>query len=462
MNAIRHHWHVLREAFAKDRARPKRRRRQDSDFLPAALEVIERPVSPTKRITTWVLLVGLVLTICWLVFGRVDVVASAEGRILPTDEVKLVQAANTGVVRRIFVQDGEEVQPSQPLVDLDPTLSTADQTQAEKGLLAAELDVARNRAIADALGGKGLRFEPPPGTAPEIIETQRRLIEAQVAQTTAAAAGMEAARRSSLADARMASEQIRKYDETVPVLDREVDAMNRLALKGYAPGLKLLELQRQRRSESGDRDVARQQVDRGLSDAAKFGQEASQAREQARQTALADLAKAQTEAILRHEELTKARRRSGLQRLVSPVEGTVQQLTIHTIGGVVEPARTLMIIVPKGAVAVDAKVLNKDAGFVRKGQYAAIKLEAFPFTRYGTVPGRIQRISRDAVEDRKLGLVYMARITLNRASIDRGDEVVRLGPGMAVTADIRTGRRSLLSYLISPIDKARKEAARER
>jgi hemolysin D len=128
----------------------------------------------------------------------------------------------------------------------------------------------------------------------------------------------------------------------------------------------------------------------------------------------------------------------------------------------VEAVRPLMVVVPYGALTVEAKVLNKDAGFVRKGQPVAVKLEAFPFTRYGTVPGQIESISTDAVDDKKMGPVYLARITLLRSTIDRGDRMVPLGPGMVTTADIRTGRRSILSYLMSPIDKARLEAGRER
>lgn len=463
MNALSRHWQVAREVLNQERARDKERRGSfEPRFLPAALEVIERPVSPTGRVTTWVMLVGLAGTLAWLTLGQLDIVASAQGRIMPTDNVKLVQAASTGIVRRIYVREGDVVKKGQPLIDLDPTVSIAEQIQAEKALLAAQLDVARNKAIADALSGKGLNFIPPPGTPADVADTQRRLIAAQVAESNAATAGMAAARGASLSDARAAAEQVRTLDRTVPVLDRELAAMHGLEAKGYAPGLKLLEMERQRHSEVGQRSIALAQQARAMSDARKYGQQSAQAREQARQTALADLAKAQSEAMLREEELTKARQKSHLQRLLAPVDGTVQQIAVHTVGGVVEAVRPLMVVVPYGALTIEAKVLNKDAGFVRKGQDVAVKLEAFPFTRYGTVPGRIVSIATDAVDDRKLGPVYVARIALLQSTIDRGDRVVPLAPGMTVTADIRTGQRSIMSYLISPIDKARKEAGRER
>jgi hemolysin D len=152
-----------------------------------------------------------------------------------------------------------------------------------------------------------------------------------------------------------------------------------------------------------------------------------------------------------------------VQRLLSPVDGTISQLAVHTVGGVVEAAKPIMVVVPSGGtLIVEAKVLNKDMGFVSVGQGVAVKLEAFPFTRFGTVPGTITSIGSDAIEDEKLGLVYMVRVKLARSTMARGDATVALAPGMAATADIKTGRRSIMSYLVSPIDEARLSAGRER
>ena len=166
--------------------------------------------------------------------------------------------------------------------------------------------------------------------------------------------------------------------------------------------------------------------------------------------------------ILRREELTKARERNRLQRLAAPADGIVQQLDVHTIGGVVEAAKPLMIVVPEGALRMEAKVLNRDAGFVRAGQTVQVKLEAFPFTRYGSVPGRILSISRDAVQDKDIGPYYVARVALSRSDIHTEGGRAALGPGMSATADIRIGSRRIISYLIGPIREVGQEAARER
>jgi hemolysin D len=463
MSAIAQHWSTIRTALAEDRAeRRSKRPSLEHGFLPGALEVIERPVSPTARVTAWLLLGGLAVTGGWLVLGRVDVVASAEGRTVPAESVKLVQSATGGVVRRIWVRDGDRVTRGQPLVDLDPTLSSADEAQARQALLAAEIDVARNAAIVDGLsGGRGI-FAAPDGTPADVASTQRRLVAAQLAGARAAEAGLAAARRSALSDAQAASEQVRTYAANQPLLDRQVAAIETLAQRGYASGMRVLEMQRQRRAESGNRDVAQAQRSRGLAEAGRYAEELQRSRQQARQMALADLAKAQAEAMQRREELTKAQQHSRMQRLVAPVDGTVQQLAVHTLGGVVEPVRALMVVVPDGTVTVEAKLLNRDIGFVRPGQGVAVKLEAYPFTRYGTVPGHIVSVSRDAVQEDKGPSYYVARIALDRRTIDVAGRAVPLAPGLTATADIRTGERRLIEYLIDPVSRDVSEAARER
>lgn len=464
MNAISRHWEIVRSSLAEEKARARNLVRvEEIAFLPAALEVVERPVSPTARATAWVLLTGLVLTILWLTFGRVDVVASAAGRLIPAQNVKLVQPPEAGVVRAILVHDGQRVRKGQSLVELDPTVSTAEATQARKALEIAELNAARARAILSALDGHGLAFVPPPGTPADVAANEAALARAQLENIQASGATHAAERASAAAARAEAQVQAAKLTETLPLLDAQIEANEQLLGKGYVSKLKVIEMRRQRLAAARDRDAAIESARRAEAQMAVAGGNSAQGRAQARAGILDDLTKAESEIRQRREELIKASRRSSLQRLLSPVDGTVAQLSVHTVGGVVEAAKPIMVIVPDdGPLIAEVKVLNKDAGFVRVGQEVAVKLEAFPFTRYGTVPGRIESISSDAVEDQKLGLIYPARVVLDRQAI-RGDAgMVSLTPGMASTADIRTGRRSILSYLLSPIDEARREAGRER
>jgi hemolysin D len=178
--------------------------------------------------------------------------------------------------------------------------------------------------------------------------------------------------------------------------------------------------------------------------------------------AAASLTKAQDEIALAEAELVKARRQNRLQVLRAPVDGTVQQVAVATIGAVVKPADPIMVVVPDGGgLVMEANVLNKDIGRLHVGQPVAVKLEAFPFTDHSTVPGRLIQVSRDAVQDEKLGLVYLARVRLERASISVDGARVALAPGLAATADIKTGRRRIIAYLLSPLSRRVQEAGRE-
>lgn len=152
-----------------------------------------------------------------------------------------------------------------------------------------------------------------------------------------------------------------------------------------------------------------------------------------------------------------------MPRLAAPVDGIVQQLAIHTIGGVVTPAQPLMVIVPESQkLEIEAMVLNKDIGFVSANQPAEIKLEAFPFTKYGIIDGTVSQVSSDAIQDEKQGLVYAARIAMTQSSINVDGKQVNLSPGMAVTTEIKTGKRRIIEYLLGPVLQYRQESLRER
>lgn len=464
MNAIARHWDVVRSALADEKERSKNLVRVDEvAFLPAALEIIEQPVSPTARATTWVLLVGLALTILWLTFGKVDIVASAQGRLIPADNVKLVQPVEAGIVRAILVRNGQFVRKGQVLVELDPTVSTAEAVQAEAALQTALFDVARAKAVLSALDGKGLNFVPPAGTAPQLLATQRSLAAAELATIEASASGRSADLQAAKAARGEALVQAAKLTETIPLLDQQLEAYEGLLSRGYAAKLKVIEMRRQRFATIRDREAALETARKAEAQSSSASSTMAQSKAEARTQILTDLAKAEADVRLRTEELTKSRQRSSLQRLLAPADGTITQLAVHTVGGVVEPAKPIMVVVPKGgSLVAEVKILNKDVGFVKEGQPVAIKIEAFPFTRYGTIAGSVENLGSDAVEDEKFGLLYPARIRLSHPVREKNSDAIQLSPGMAATADVRTGQRSVINYLLSPISEISHNAGRER
>lgn len=163
------------------------------------------------------------------------------------------------------------------------------------------------------------------------------------------------------------------------------------------------------------------------------------------------------------QEVTKAGQKAGLQRLMSPIDGVVQQLAVHTVGGVVTPAQQLLIVVPRDhPLEVEAQVENKDVGFVKEGQPVEIKVETFQFTLYGTVSGHVLTVSNDAAPIEKVGLVYPTRVSMDRSVIHVEGKQVNLSPGMAVTVEMKTGQRRIIEYLLSPLLRSAQESLRER
>lgn len=463
MAALLRHWRLAKEAIAAEKTyRRGRRPREETAFLPAALEIVEQPVSPTARATAGLLLGALLFTLIWLGVGKIDIVASASGHLVAGEGVKVVQPAENGVVHAILVHDGQRVRAGQPLVLLDPAITAADTAKARQMLEASELAAARARALLGALDGRPLRILLPPGLSPEMIRVETASAQAQFADIASAKQGYASEREAARAAWRGAEIQAAKLASTLPLVDQQIAANEQMMAKGYVSKLKVIEMRRQRMIAAGDRDAALAEARSARARMEAAGYAADRTEADARAKILSDLSNAEADTRLREADLAKANRRSAFQTLVSPVDGTVMQLAIHTVGGVVEAAKPVMVIVPaRGPTIAEIDILNRDIGFVHVGQSVAIKLEAFPFTRYGTLAGRIESIASDAVEREKMGLVYPARVRIDGLGAYR-DHAIRPRFGMRLTADIRTGRRSLLSYLLSPIEKTAKEAGRER
>lgn len=458
------HVSVLRESWRQQNEADRNRKpREEHEFLPAALEIMETPPSPGLRILLLTLCSLFAIAVLWSFFGRVDVVAVATGKTLPVANVKVIQPMEIGVVRAIHVRNGERVRKGQLLLELDPTLAGADEAQATRGLLSARVARARNDALLAHLNGRSVRFVAPPGTPPGLAQTQDLVIQSAIAEYEAERASLSQSRAERNAELTGSLAEIEKLRQTLPLIDQQLEARRDLSTKGHFPKLKVLEYEQLRVEHMQNIQVQESVAAKARAAIGNIDAQLAKLRQSFAKAASTDLATAEDESSLRGEELRKSERRRMLQQLRSPVDGTVQQLAVHTVGGVVQPAEPLMIIVPAGSdVAVEAQILNKDIGFIREGQSVRVKLEAFPFTDYGLVEGVVETISRDAIQDEKMGLIYAARIRLGRNHISVGGRPQPIGPGMAVQAEVKTGERRIIQYLLSPISQAADEAGRER
>ena len=470
---LKSHWDVLVASWAEESERKKERvAYKQQEFLPAALEVLERPPSPLGRAILWTIMAFFTLAVAWSIFGRVDVVAAAPGKTLPRERVKIVQASEAGVVRAIHVVDGMRVAEGAPLIDLDPTNAAADAAQAREQLAVAEIDLARGEALLTYLDGAEPTFNAPRMSADDdeaqadnaaVFRRQRALIDAQIAEFEAQGAALAKQREERAADIAVTDSQISKLRKTLPMVREQVKARETLAEQGYGARLVLLEARERQIAMEQDLTIARDQRAKAIAALDSVDRQRDQLREEFRKNVLADLADAEARARLAREELNKAAQRFELQSLTAPVEGVVQQLAVHTIGGVVQPAEALLVVVPgEGELIVEALLLNKDVGFVVEGDAVEVKLEAFPFTKFGVIDGVIEDISNDAINDENLGLVYQVRIQLTQQTISVNGREVTLSPGMAATAEVKTGKRRIIEYLLSPLLRYRDEALRER
>jgi hemolysin D len=475
---LSHHLTVLKEAWREQsEAQRHRRKVSEHEFLPAALEIMEKPPSPGLRMLMLLLCGLFAVALAWSILGRVDVVAVATGKTLPAARVKVIQPFEIGAIRAIHVRNGQQVKKGELLIELDPTVAGAEEAQASRGLLTARISEARNAALLGHLQGRPARFHAPEGTPPAIAATQDQLIRSAVAEYEARRAVLAQSRAERAAELASTHAEIAKLRQTLPLVDQQLEARRGLADRGHYPKLKMLEYEQLRVEHLRNIDVQESQAAKSRAAIASIDAQLRQLREEFGKAAATELSAAEGESGVRSEELVKSSRRRLFQQIRSPVDGVVQQLSVNTVGGVVQAAQALMIIVPDGVdVEVEAQVLNRDIGFVREGQNVRVKLEAFPFTDYGIVEGVVATISRDAVpseqqpeskqgEAGKAGaaaMSYLARIRLKRNYVVVHGRKQAIGPGLAVQAEILTGRRRIIKYLLSPIWETVDEAARER
>jgi hemolysin D len=463
--AFSRHWTVWRAAWQAESSRPLGTIAggRTTEFLPAVLEIQQAPPSPIGRAILWTILAVFTTALLWATLGWIDIVATAQGKIIPSGYSKVIQPViqqfETGIVRTIHVQDGQVVKQGEVLIELDPTQNRADRDRVTNEYRAALVEAARLRAL---IAGRST-FDAPEGADPAYVALQQQLLTDQLAEYRArveAAQHLTEQRKAALAQTK---ENIRRLEATVPMETQRAEAYKQLLESQYVSKMDYLQFEQQRIDRAQELAGQHKKLLQDQAALAEAEQHYRALVSDFQQTKQAELYSTTTKATSLAQEVLKTGHRTDLQRLVSPIDGVVQQLAIHTVGGVVTPAQQLMLIVPQDhPIEVEAQIANKDVGFVNEGQPVEIKVETFPFTLYGTIPGRVLTVSDDAASVEKVGLVYPTRVSMDRPTIHVEGKSVPLSPGMAVTVEIKTGQRRVIEYLLSPLLKSVKESLRER
>lgn len=432
-----------------------------------------------SRIVLWTVCVLIFILLIWAAFGKLDIIATAEGKLVTQTLLKIVQPAESGVVKQLLVNEGDSVKAGQVLARLDTTLATADKNSISSDLATQQLQVRRLQA--ELLDQQML---PQAGDDPQryaqvqsqYIAHRRAYLDA-LDQEKSSLIKMEHERRS-------ASEVASKLEQVIPTYKKTADAYARLEKEGFMSGLASAEKQRDLIERTKDFDAQRSTV-LALNSAIATQQKRIA---QIQSTYKSELEKEQADIRARiaqlQPSLDKTIYREGLMELKAPQDGIVKDLATTTIGAVVQPGTVVVTLVPKGEqLYADVEIKNDDIGFVQVGQSAHVKLAAYPFQKYGMLTGKVIRISADASEvtpatnqstssgsqsnseSNQLTSVstYKVRVKLDQQTLSgpNGSALV-ITPGMQVVAEINQGKRTVLEYLLSPVQKAVQEAGRER
>src|SRR5450759_3470918 len=348
-----------------------RRREEELAFLPAALEIVETPPSPTRRAIGATIIALFCLTLIWATFGTVDIVATAPGKIIPSGRTKVIQPFETGVVSAIHVRDGQSVKAGDVLIELDPTMTEAEVDHLKSDLIAARLDVARLRAALDGRANPLEDFRPPEGASPALIEMNRQFLISQTAEQQAKLAALDRQVAQKEAERATTSATIAKLEATIPVVTQRVDVRKYLVAKEYGSKLQYLTELQDLVGLQQELVVQQSHIHEAEAAVAALIQTRAQNAAEYRRTRFEELTKAEQKAAGFAQDVIKAERRTKLQALTAPVDGVVQQLAVHTVGGVVTPAQALLALVPLDShMEIVSIVSNRDIGFFHADQEA--------------------------------------------------------------------------------------------
>jgi hemolysin D len=425
----------------------------EAEFLPSALAIEHRPVSPGGRLVAWILMTLVLVVFLWSVLGQVDIVVNGAGKIIPQGHTKTISSVETAKVATLNIVEGQKVKQGEVLIELDTRASESDRLRADADHQLATLQIQRSKALLNALDTN---------KTPKLLQTN----DVDQAYFIRESQHLEDQWQDYQAKKKRLEAQIKRYQSQLPLAEKRASDYFDLLKEKDVSEHAWLEKQLAFLDIKGQLSDTKTQLLTLITETRKSAQE--------------ELLQATRIGSESNQEIQKAAARTDQLKLVSPVDGTVQQLTVHTLGGVVSAGQPLMNIVPESSeVEFEAFIENKDIGFIQEGQNVQVKIDAFQYTKYGTVAAVVKHVSKDAIDpagnaainnlDKKSSedggkkeLVYSVRVALEQANMDIDGKLVALTPGLSGSVEILTGKRRVIEYLISPLITHTRESMRER
>lgn len=462
---LKRYWEIAKLALLQEKAaadsKIKGMNEHEKEFLPAVLEVTETPPSHAARLLAYLIMLMFTVLILWSVLGKIDIIATATGKLMPASSIKTIQTLVDSEIEEIYVQEGQYVKEGQDLIKFNQTEVQANIRRIKNEMKALEIAVARLQALLTDNPEENFIYDE---TIDEyLIKMHSGLLKSQM---TEKAAKIEVL-NGQIAKAEKEKDTIRadlkRIEKLLPSVEERIEKKKILADKKLIARLTFLEQEEELTNLQEQRNVQAKKMAETEANIEFLKKELRQYLAEFDKNLMQELTDSREKLASYQQELIKYE--EALKRTVvkAPLSGYVQQLVYHTKGGVVETAKPIMNLVPEDyQLEADVMILNKDIGFVRTEQDVEIKIDSFPFTKYGTIKGKVRNISGDAVQDEKLGLVFPSRLTLLDNKIKADGQIVQLKPGMSVTAEIKTGKRRVIEYLLSPVMKYLNESMRER
>ena len=430
-------------------------------FTTAALVMQLQPPGYVLRMVSLGICAMAALSLLFACFSKMDIVVSAQGRIIPSGKSKVVQPLEPGLVRAVLVRDGQSVHTGDVLVELDPTTTGADRDRVQREYWEAQADVLRSKAQLEGLP----RFVASKDMPIEISNNQSAMLDGRLSEQRAKLAVLDADLSKRRADADAIQSNITQLRNSLPLIQQKYQMREDLAKTGHIAQTSVIDAKLELINAEKDLSVQGNRLSESLANYQAAFEQRAQAVAEFRARTSTELVDAMKKRDTAQQELIKANQRWTQQTLRAPIDGVVQQLAVTTIGGVVTSAQPLLTIVPENSpLELEAQVMNRDIGHLRVGQRVINKVETYDFTRYGYIEGEVLWVGTDAVQDPKQGLVYPVRIKLTQMETPNGVNGRKgiVTAGMNVTADIRTDERRMIEYLLAPMLRYKQEALRER
>jgi len=442
----------------KNRYRPK-----EAEYLSGIDSVLHAPL-PT---IAWLLPASITgfffIFMLWACFSEVEIISPAMGKTVPSSRVQVIQAPELCIIKEVLVREGESVKEGQPLIIFDQTETEGQVRDLDNQLNKLLAQRARLAALSESDCDQLQSYMEPAGVPARLLETEQRIMEAQYESHCADMATLDQSIAQKEAELHEVQAEAAKATALLRFSRQRMERLEQLFADKAVSKSGLEEVEEEWEDRRKSLDVLTQSLVRIEAELGYAVEQRRAAYEQFRHTILTELGDCEQRIVTLEQEYRSAKRRMALHTLEAPIDGTVLDLAVHTKEGVVEAAAQLMRIVPDNSpLEVEAKILNRDIGFVQPGQHVEVKLDTFEFTKYGSIPGTIRKIAHDVTLDEQYGPVYRCLIEMDRSTINVGAKKVRLIPGMSCMVDVNVGDRRLIEYILTPILRYKSEALRER